>query len=168
MVTGRSHPKAVETRVQAEKFFDLAYSLQLAGNYDEAIALYRRSIELQPTAKAYTFLGWALSFTGQYERAIEECKRAIEIDPGFGNSWNDIGAYLIELGRHDEAIAYLEQALKCTKYESYCYPHYNLHRVYAHKGMLARARESLQSALNANPEYQPAREALGKVMRDIN
>lgn len=159
--------RAVE-RAQAEKFFDLAYSLQLAGNYEEAIALYRRSIELHPTAKAYTFLGWALSFTGQYERAIEECKRAIEIDPGFGNSWNDIGAYLIELGRHDEAVPYLEQALGCKRYESYCYPHYNLHRVWAHKGMLVKAREALRKALHANPEYQPAREALGKVQKDIN
>jgi tetratricopeptide (TPR) repeat protein len=158
----------VNEKTQAERFFQLAYSLQLAGNYDEAIALYRRSIEIHPTAKGYTFLGWALSFTGQYDRAIDECKKAIEIDPGFGNSWNDIGAYLIELGRHDEAIPYLEQALACKRYESYCYPHYNLHRIYVHKGMLARARSELERALTSNPDYQPAREALGKLKHDIN
>ena len=152
----------------AEKFFELAYALQLAGNYEEAIALYKRSIEIRPTAKGYTFLGWALSFTGQYERAIEECKRAIELDAGFGNSWNDIGAYLIELGRHDEAIPYLEQALDCTRYESYCYPHYNLHRVYVAKDMLAKAQESLRAALRSNPDYQPAREALGRLVRGVN
>jgi tetratricopeptide (TPR) repeat protein len=152
----------------AEKFFDLAYSLQMAGNYEEAIALYKRSLELHPTAKGYTFLGWALSFTGQYERAIEECKRAIEVDAGFGNSWNDIGAYMIELGRHDEAVPYLEQALSCRRYESYCYPHYNLHRVYVAKGMLSRARTSLHAALKSNPNYQPARDALAKLVREIN
>jgi hypothetical protein len=37
--------------------------------------------------------------------------RAIQVDPDFGNPYNDIGAYLINLGRHDEAMAWLEQAI---------------------------------------------------------
>ena len=50
-----------------------------------------------PTAEAYTFLGWTYHFQGRIEDAIAECKRAIEVDPEFGNPYNDIGAYLIEL-----------------------------------------------------------------------
>ena len=147
---------------QAKRFFELAYALQMAGDYEEAIALYKRSVELSPTAKGYTFLGWALSFVGQYELAIEECKRAIELDPTYGNSWNDLGAYLIELGRYDEAVPFLEEALKSRRYENFCYPYFNLHRVFLSKGMLMRAREMLQRALEANPNYQPARNAGGR------
>ena len=36
---------------------------------------------------------------GQLDEAIEECHRAIRTDPDFGNPYNDIGAYLIELNR---------------------------------------------------------------------
>src|SRR5262245_21760924 len=112
--------------VEARHFFTNAYQLQMQGMLDEAVAMYRRSIELEPTAEAHTFLGWTLSFLGRYDDAISECKLAIDLDPDFGNPWNDIGAYLIELGRDDEAIPFLERATKAKRYESYCYPHYNL------------------------------------------
>jgi len=51
------------------------------------------------------------------DEAIAECKRAIEVDPEFGNPYNDIGSYLIALGRHDEAIPWLEQAIVAPRYD---------------------------------------------------
>jgi hypothetical protein len=42
-------------------------------NYEEAVELYRRSIETYPTAEAHTFLGWVYSFDGRYTEAIDEC-----------------------------------------------------------------------------------------------
>src|SRR5262249_7657354 len=70
----------------------------------------QRSLAVRPTAEAHTFLGWALSYQGKHEEAIAECKRAIAVDPSFGNPYNDIGAYLIELGRGDEAVEWLGRA----------------------------------------------------------
>jgi tetratricopeptide (TPR) repeat protein len=69
---------------------------------------------LHPTAEAHTFLGWTYHFQGRLDDAIAECKRAIEIDPEFGNPYNDIGAYLIELKRFDGAIPWLERATSHT------------------------------------------------------
>ena len=80
------------------------------GRLEEAVAHYQRSIALHPTAEAHTFLGWAYSYQGRPEDAIAECKIAIAVDPDFGNPYNDIGAYLIELGREEEAVAWLERA----------------------------------------------------------
>ncbi|MCU0228257.1 MAG: tetratricopeptide repeat protein, partial [Bryobacterales bacterium] len=74
------------------------------GRLEDAILLYRESISTLPTAEACTFLGWVYRFQGKLQEAIEECKNAILIDPTLGNPYNDIGAYLIELGRHEEAI----------------------------------------------------------------
>ncbi|MGA2847071.1 MAG: tetratricopeptide repeat protein, partial [Candidatus Acidiferrales bacterium] len=73
--------------------------------------LYTKSLDIFPTAEAHTFLGWTYHFQGKVDEAIAECKRAIEVDPEFGNPYNDIGSYLIALGRHDEAIPWLEQAI---------------------------------------------------------
>ncbi|HLG18532.1 MAG TPA: tetratricopeptide repeat protein [Bdellovibrionota bacterium] len=147
-------------KVDARTLFAKAYEYQMQGQLDEAVAMYKRSIELDPTAEAHTFLGWAYSFLGRYEEAIAECKRAIAIDPEFGNPWNDIGAYLIEMGRDDEAIPYLERATQARRYESPCFPHFNLSRIYTKKGMLHKAGDELKKALVANPEYTVAQEAL--------
>jgi len=115
---------------KAMEFFKQAYDKQVEGEYREAIELYSKSIDAYPTAEAYTFRGWAYSYLDDYEQAISDCKQAIEIDPQFGNPYNDIGAYLIESDRPDEAIEWLERAIVAKRYESRCYPHYNLGRVY--------------------------------------
>ncbi|HBY58261.1 MAG TPA: hypothetical protein DEH78_00460, partial [Solibacterales bacterium] len=110
----------------AIELFQKAYQLQMQGELDLAVDLYRRSIEVHPTAEAYTFLGWTYRFQGKIDEAIQECKKAIDVDPSFGNPYNDIGAYLIEKGKHDDAIPWLEKAAKSGRYESYHFPWYNL------------------------------------------
>jgi tetratricopeptide (TPR) repeat protein len=93
-----------DPRQSAAEYFQKGYEQQMAGEYRQAIDLYTRSIEAFPTAEAYTFRGWTYSFLGDYDRAIAECLQAIEVDPNFGNPYNDIGAYLIEQEKWDEAI----------------------------------------------------------------
>src|ERR1700735_4063424 len=92
----------------AWKLLQQAYRAQMHGDYDQAVQLYTKSLEIFPTAEAHTFLGWTYHFQGKVDEAIAECKRAIEVDPEFGNPYNDIGSYLIALGRFDEAIPWLE------------------------------------------------------------
>lgn len=124
-----------------------AYRHQMAGELDRAVALYQESIRICPTAEAHTFLGWTYSFQGRYEEAIDQCKIAIRIDPTFGNPYNDIGSYLIHLGRIDQAIPWLEQAKKATRYEPRHFPYLNLYRAYLKLGELDRAQRELQQAL---------------------
>ena len=90
---------AVDPQQIAAEFFQKAYAYQMEGDLDTAIELYSQSIAAFPTAEAYTFRGWTYSFKGDLQRAIQECHKAIETDPAFGNPYNDIGAYLIELDR---------------------------------------------------------------------
>jgi len=157
-----------ERETQARQRFEEAFAAQMEGDYDRAVELYRGSLALHPTAEAYTFLGWTYHFQGKIEEAIAECKRAIEVDPEFGNPYNDIGAYLIDLNRHDEAIPWLEQAMKARRYEPRHFPCFNLGRVYLAKGMINRAREFFQQSLAIEPRYTLAREALDRVRRMVN
>ena len=85
----------------AAEYWRRAFQAQMSGDLTAAIELYRRSIAACPTAEAHTFLGWTYSFQGRLEDAIEECQNAIAVDPSFGNPYNDIGAYLIAMGRLD-------------------------------------------------------------------
>jgi len=153
---------------KAMALFQEAYEHQLSGELDRAVALYLESIDHHPTAEAHTFLAWTYSFQGRLEDAIAECRKAIDVDPEFGNPYNDIGAYLIELNRGDEAIPWLEQAIAAARYESYQFPWFNLGRVYETKEQLSRAVECYGKSLDHEPTYEPARKALSSVRVKIN
>lgn len=122
-----------------------------SGDFQRAIELYSKSIELCPTAEAHTFRGWAYHYLDQIDEAIAECKRAIEVDPTLGNPYNDIGAYLIAKGELDEAIGWLEKAKIAPRYEPRHFPHMNLGRVYAAKGMVLQAIREFERALEIAP-----------------
>ena len=157
-----------ESLALAYDLFQEAYQHQMDGELDRAIELYRRSIEAHPTAEAYTFLGWTYSFKGDYEAAIRECHTAIRIDPDFGNPYNDIGSYLIKLGRYDDAVPWLRKAMAARRYEPRHYPHVNLARVHAKQGKLDEAIAELRQALAIEPGYKPARAELHRLLGMLN
>jgi len=145
-----------------------AYKLQMEGALDDAIRCYRESIAFHPTAEAHTFLAWTYSFQGRYDDAIAECKTAIAVDADFGNPYNDIGSYLIKQGKLDEAIPWLESALKAKRYDPRHYPHCNLGQVYWAKGLLGQAAQEFERALEIEPEYAFASAALSAIRKQLN
>ena len=158
-----------ETRKElANRFFQQAYEHQKNKELDEAVELYKKSIEAYPTADAHTFLGWTYSWMGRIDEAIAECHKAIKVDPTFGNPYNDIGSYLMMKGQIDEAIPWLERALHAPRYESYCYPHMNLGRAYESKRDWLRAKEEYRKALAENSDYTPAAQGLARIRGYLN
>lgn len=153
---------------QASDLLQQAYDLQMQGQMADAISLYLKSIEFYPTAEAHTFLGWAYSLQGRYEEAIQECHNAIAIDPDFGNPYNDLGAYLIEKGRLDEAIMWLEKAAISRRYDAYFFPYYNLGKIWEAKGDWNKAIEYYKDSLRENPDYEPAKSALKRLQIFLN
>ena len=153
---------------KAQEYLEKAYKLQMDGRYEEAISSYKMSIEYFPTAEAHTFLGWAFSFLGNLERAIEECKRAIEIDSDYGNPYNDIGSYLIQQGNYDEAITWLEMALKAKRYDSPHFAHLNLGRAYELKGLWFEAIYEYKTAMKMAPDYELAKKLYYTLQGKLN
>jgi Tfp pilus assembly protein PilF len=140
----------------------------LAGDLAGAVQLYQASLAEQPTAEAHTFLGWVYSFDHRYAEAIAECKRAIAVDPSFGNPYNDIGCYLMALGRADEAIPWLQQAIDAPRYEAPHFPHVNLARVYEKQGRPLDALAQYGRALEKLPGYEPALAGLRRLQARVN
>jgi len=153
---------------EALRFFQSAYEAQMRGDLDEAVDLYKQSIEAYPTAEAHTFLGWTYSFMNLPEQAIEECRRAIEVDPDFGNPYNDIGAYLIEQGNLYAAIDWFNRAMTASRYECYFYPHFNCGRVYEALGRSREALREYKAAIDLNPKYALAMRAFRKLQGKLN
>jgi tetratricopeptide (TPR) repeat protein len=144
MATWKDHERAMELVQQAMQH-------QMGGDLEAAVRLYQESITLYPTADAHTYLGWTYSFQGRIDEAIGQCEIAIKIDPDFGNPYNDIGVYLMQQQKLDEAIPWLEKAKAAKRYEPRHFPHLNLGRIYAAKGMINKALEEFRAALRLNP-----------------
>jgi Tfp pilus assembly protein PilF len=145
-----------------------AYRLQMTGELEQAIALYRESIAVRPTAEAHTFLGWTYSFQGRLEDATRECLRAIEVDPTFGNPYNDIGVYLMQQDKLDEAIPWLQKAKRAPRYEPRQYPYMNLGRIYLRQGRWWEALHEFEGAVRADPSDAAAARALHSLRARLN
>jgi len=153
---------------RATELWQAAYRYQMEGDLDRAIEYYKRSIEVRPTAEAHTFLGWTYSFQGRVKEAIAECLRAIEVDPEFGNPYNDIGVYLMQQGRVEEAIPWLEKAKQAKRYEPRQFPFMNLARIYLKQGRWWDALRELEEAVRVAPADAPAHRALHSLRARLN
>lgn len=156
----RHEPAEPAPEQRARESWQAGYLFHELGSYEKAIEFFRESIAIHPTAEAHTFLGWSMSYLGRIEEAIEQCKIAIQLDPDFGNPYNDIGVYLIALGRPQEAIPWLEKAISARRYCCYQFPHFNLGRVRLEQGRIEEAERSFERALEHDPAYLPALMAL--------
>ena len=142
---------------QARELWQKGVVLHHYGAYEAAADYFRQSIEVHPTAEGHTYLGWSLSLLDRIEEAIAECKKAIPLDPDYGNPYNDIGVYLFQLGRLDEAIPWFRKAMAAKRYCCYQFAHFNLGRVWLKKGRHEMAAQEFRRALSYDPDYVPAR-----------
>lgn len=83
------------------------------GRFDEAIALRKRASDLAgPSAvPVIASLGNAYHYARQYEEAIKHYQRALELNPRFERGHVAMGMAYVQLGRHEEAIAEINQAI---------------------------------------------------------
>jgi tetratricopeptide (TPR) repeat protein len=153
---------------RATALWRAGYRYQMEGNLDRAVEHYERSVAVHPTAEAHTFLGWSLSFQGRLEEATAECLRAIEIDPDFGNPYNDIGVYLMQQGKLEEAIPWLAKAKLARRYEPRQFPFMNLGRVYLQQGRPWDALREFEGAVQAAPGDAHAAKTLHQLRGQLN
>lgn len=153
---------------QAYSLVRRASKAQIQGQFGRAVRLCRASLHLHPTAEAYTILGWLCSLRGDFECAIALCRKAIRIDPSLGNPYSDIGAYLIELDRFNEAIPWLRKATSAERYISCHAAHFNMARIYEHLGDPARAIENYRIALVHCPDSCQALKAYWRLIGQTN
>jgi tetratricopeptide (TPR) repeat protein len=155
-------------KYEARELFQEAYEAQQAQNYEQAIELYKRSIETYPTAEAHTFLGWVYSFQDRYDEAIAECLEAIRVDETLGNPYNDIGSYLLAKGDTYGCVRWFKRALFAPRYDSYAFPHFNLGRVYEMRRKYLDAARHYTLALQQQPNFGEAMTALRRMQSLLN
>lgn len=159
---------SIDIADMAQKYFMEGYNQHRKGDYDRAQELYLKSIKSYPTAHAYTFLGWSMSMQGRYSEAIEQCEKAIQINPDYGNPYNDIGSYYLELGRLDDAEPFLIRATQITHYQNKHFAYYNLGRLYEMKGMFYKAYMNYKRSCELDRTYKQALHKVKKMLAMLN
>jgi len=163
-----SNSRGIENRERARDLWELGVQQLTSGHIRAAVDSFNRSLAVHPTAEGFTYRGWAISFLGRLEEAIEDCKRAIGVDPEFGNPYNDIGVYLMQMGALDQAIPWLEKAKSARRYDPKHFPFLNLGHVFMAKGDQMRALEQYVKALDIDPENEVALKAIAGMDLHVN
>jgi len=147
-------------RRHARQLCALGRELLDGGHLSDAIETFDESLSVCATAEAFTFRGWARSRQGRLQHAISDCKRAIRIDPDLGNPYNDLGVYLVALGRMDEAFGWFAAAKETRRYRSRHFPFLNLGHLFMLEGKEGKALVEYVHALELDPGNQIAREGI--------
>lgn len=152
----------------ARTFFIDGFEEQMNGQLEDAINLYQKSYDVFPSAQALTYLAWAHSQRKDLETAIDLCHKAIHLDVEYGNPYNDIGAYLIEMGKHQEATVWLEKAILAKKYHYKHNAYFNLGRVYQEVQLIKKAITCFEAAIQIYPGFKHAVEARDSLLESLN
>lgn len=157
-----------EAQHLAQQHLNRARQHQNEGRYGYALRDYRRSIAVFPTVEAYLALGAALNYLQRDEEAIEACHHAIALDPDFGQSYHDVGYYLIDSRQWDQVQVWFELALNAPNYDRRCQAYYNLGRVHEYFGRFEEAMINYRAALKEDPSFEEPREMIMFLLMKAN
>jgi len=144
---------------------NLGNVLKDQGKLDQALACYRRALELKPDyALAHNNLGLVLSGQGNLDGAVACYRRATELKPDFAEAHNNLGTALMHLGKLDEAVASFRRALELKP--DYTEAHNNLGNAFEHQGKLDEAVACFRRALELKPDYAQVHNNLGVALQE--
>jgi tetratricopeptide (TPR) repeat protein len=120
------------------------------GRTDEALANYRKAVELQPNfGDALNNIGCLLAGRKQYSEAILVFESALRATPDLIEAHNNLGRALKDVGRTDEAIAHFQMVLK--RKPDHIDALNNLGNALLSKSQFAEANRYFQASLRVKP-----------------
>ena len=126
---------------------NLGVALAGRGEIDEAIAHYRKALEIKPDyVGAHNNLAVELAGHGRVDEAIVHYRKALEIKPACAEAHSNLGLALAGRGRVDEAIVHYRKALEIKP--DYVKAHYNLGLILAGRGQVDEAIGHYRTALD--------------------
>ncbi|XP_014208354.1 serine/threonine-protein phosphatase 5 [Copidosoma floridanum] len=93
-----------ETKAEAQRFKEKANEFYKNGNYDEAISLYTKAIELQPCAIFYGNRSAAYIRTECFGYALSDADKALELDKNYIKGYYRRADAYMSLGKYKDAL----------------------------------------------------------------
>lgn len=127
---------------------------------------YKRIIDIDPNRDdVYYKLGVFYMNNDDINEALESYSKCLQINPKNAEAYYSIGFMHIQLKQYSEARGYFTKAIqnKEQNYRAY----YGRGYCFELLGDIMNARNDYRAAIEANPVYTPAQEALGRVNQAI-
>ncbi len=145
---------------------NLAQSYLERGDYEKALAEYRRALELEPDSPLlWSNLGMAYLHMQSYEEAIGPLRQALELRPDFEAALSNLGVAYTYLGRLEEAAEIIERATALEPGRAEF--HDNLGVIYSRLGRETRALECFRAAARLEPKFPEPYNNLGAVALEM-
>ncbi|MBD2072115.1 CHAT domain-containing protein [Leptolyngbya sp. FACHB-671] len=145
-------------------------TLAARGRLNEAIAAYRRAIQIDPNlAVAHNNLGIVLARRGRLQEAADAYREAIRLDPNLANAYNNLAEVLQDLGQPQEAEQAQAQASAVLNSASSTnvVDYINLGRALGNQGKHEEAIAAYEIALELNPTLGTTYNNLGNSLRSL-
>lgn len=153
-----------ETTGDAVKTYNKAVQFHLSGKLAEAIAEYKKSLELNPAlAEAHSNLGLIFNQQHNYAQAISEFRKALAINPKDAITYNGIGAALRAEKDLPGAIKNWQTAVSLDP--KLATAHYNLGTAYELQKDYEKALASYRSAVKNDYRLGEAYYRMGLILR---
>jgi tetratricopeptide (TPR) repeat protein len=147
--------------------FEIAARLYRAwGNTDEAVAAWRKCLELNPKyGHAYEGLGSVAKEMGNFDDAIASFQKAVELAPTSAYALSELASCLIEQGRLDEAAKLLEEHIAKNPNNAEAYV--LLGSVRYEQRDFERAKGNYETAVSKNPLHTNAHWGLKNIYQRL-
>ena len=143
------------------------YEALRAGNYDQAVTLLKRVVELEPKNKrAWGTLGEAYTGLRQYGPAVDSFKKQLEVDPYDEYAYNWLGRIYALQRRYPDAEAAFRKQLEMNPLDKYA--HAALGNMYVEAARYAEAITELEKAITLTPEQASLQIDLGTARLNTN
>lgn len=128
------------------------------GKSEDAVKYFQQAIAVSPQdAQLRADLGNLHAQMGQPAAATEHLQAAIQLQPNNNQYRGHLAGVMIDQGRGEEAVGMLTETLTPAA------AHYQLALQHAKRQNSLGARDHLQLALGADPNFQPARDLVAQI-----
>ncbi|MGB7543625.1 MAG: tetratricopeptide repeat protein, partial [Burkholderiales bacterium] len=137
------------------------------GKLDEAIACYRKAVELAPdyVDPHFNMGNIFIKMQGKLDEAVACHQRVLTLMPDSPIAHSNLGNMLVEQGKRNEAIACYQKAIELKPDFPEAYS--NLGSVLRDQGRLDEAIACYEEALELKPDFPEAHYNLGNVLKDV-
>ncbi|MGQ9464611.1 MAG: tetratricopeptide repeat protein [bacterium] len=157
----------IKARTSAEldiaTYLDRAWNLIVMEEYDEAINILKKVLEIDPkNLRGLGLIGLGLMHKEMYDEAMLYFQKVLLIEPSNPFALNNLGFICYKKGIWGEAIEHLSKVAKQTKDRmARLYANYYLGLVYYEREMIADAIKFFEEALKLGPNLQEVSYYLG-------
>src|SRR5258708_34146780 len=122
----------VRRGITAEQYNQQGDAQFEAKQYDDALELYLKAVQLRPLALAFYHIGWIYNDKEDYDQAIPALQQSIRLNPSDAEVLSELGYSYRTLKRFDEALDSYRRAISPKR--DHASPHYPTGRIYQYLG----------------------------------